>query len=163
MKLLNGWLNTGRQKGLFDQTKECLYYGVEEETTTHMFQCRKPTMKEVRATAFKTLEKYYYQHNIPAIEYVPLIKLLWLSSNKNKIQMSESVSLTVQTAVESQTSLGTDFTLRGYLSEEWYNALMIIKSDKAEQTYATYTWAYGISYSHQYGSSAIYLFMERTV
>ena len=127
-----------------------------------MFQCREPTMKEVWAIAFRTLEKYYHQQNIPAIAYVLLVKLLWLSSNKKTMETRELVTPIIRTAVESQISLGTDFTLRGYLSEEWYNALMIIKSDKAEQTYATYTWAYGISYSHQYGSSAIHLFMGRT-
>ena len=133
MKLLNGWLNTGKQKGLFGQIKECPCCGAEEETTTHMFQCRETTMKEVQATAFKTLKKYYHQHNIPTIAYVPLIKLLWLSSNKKTVDMKESVLPTVWTAVKSQTSLGIDFTLWGYLSEQWYNTLMTINSDKAEQ------------------------------
>ena len=88
---------------------------------------------ETRATSFKTLEKYYHQHNIPAITYVPLVKLLWLSSNKNTMTMKESVSPAVRTAIESQISLGIDFTLPGYLSKEWYNALMTINGGKAEQ------------------------------
>jgi len=46
MKLLNGWLNTDRQKGLFDQAKGYPCCGWEEETTTHMFQCREPTTKK---------------------------------------------------------------------------------------------------------------------
>ena len=133
MKLLNGWLNTGIQKGLFRQTREYPCCGAAEETTAHMFQCREPTMKETRDTSFKTLKKYYHQHDIPAIAYVPLAKLLWLSSKKNTMAIKESVSPIVRTAVESQTSLGIDFTLLGYLSEEWYSALMTINSDKAQQ------------------------------
>jgi len=56
-----------------------------------MFQYREPTMKKVWATAFKILEKYYHQHNIPAIADVPLVKPLWLLSNKTTMEMSESV------------------------------------------------------------------------
>jgi len=90
-------------------------------------------MKEVWAIAFRTLEKYYHQQNIPAIAYVLLVKLLRLSSNKKTMEPRELVTPIIRTAVESQISLGTDFTLLGYLSEEWYNALMICNSDKAEQ------------------------------
>jgi len=61
---------------------------------------------------FKTLEKYYHQHNILAITYVPLVKLLWLASNRNNMTMKESVSPVVRNAVESQISLGVDFLLR---------------------------------------------------
>ena len=89
----NEWLAQYRQtKGPFGQTRECPCYGAAEETTTHMFQCREPMMKETRDASFKTLKKYYQQHDIPAITYVPLVKLLWLSSNKNKMSMKESVS-----------------------------------------------------------------------
>ena len=37
-----------------------------------------------RATAFKILEKYYHQYNIPVIVYAPLVKMLEISIANRK-------------------------------------------------------------------------------
>ena len=59
-KLMNGWLNTGRQSGLFGNPSECASCGWEEETQLHMYQCYHPDAKRTRKQAFKQLAKYYH-------------------------------------------------------------------------------------------------------
>ncbi|KAL7533446.1 hypothetical protein ACHAXR_008970 [Thalassiosira sp. AJA248-18] len=66
MKYVNGWLNTGRQKGIFGHSPKCPGCGWHEETQLHMMQCTHPQTIRAREEAFSTLTKYYHQHKIPA-------------------------------------------------------------------------------------------------
>lgn len=56
-KYLNGWLNTGRQKGHFGTKSDCPCCGWHEEDQLHILQCAHPEMTKSRTTAFAQCEK----------------------------------------------------------------------------------------------------------
>ena len=75
-KYLNGWLNTGHQKGHFGKSTACPGCGWDDETQLHILQCTASNMnKKARVQAFKQCEQYYHEHKIPALVYVPFLKL----------------------------------------------------------------------------------------
>jgi hypothetical protein len=133
MKLMNGWLNSGRQKGLFGKDTECPACGCQEETQLHIFQCKNKDMKQTRETAFKLLAKYYHEHNIPGMVYVPFIKLCRSVCEDQSFTAPGPHHRTVEAAIKSQQTLGGEFLLRGYLTKEWLQAIMHFDRNKPEQ------------------------------
>ena len=131
-KLMNRWLNSGRQQGLFDQSPECVSCGWPEETILHMYQCNHPDARRTRKQAFRQLEKYYHLHKIPSLVYVPIIKLLRSAcqTGGNEWDIPSVPELAV--AIRSQQALGEDFILRGYLVKEWIPALLLYQKDKPD-------------------------------
>ena len=63
------------RRGLFGKDTECQACGHQEENQLHIFQCKNKEMEQTRKTAFKLLGKYYHEHNVPGMVYVPFIKL----------------------------------------------------------------------------------------
>ena len=134
MKLMNGWLNTGRQKKHFHgHSAECPSCGIAEETQIHMYQCSNVPRRETRDEAFKLLEKYYHHHDIPALVYVPFVRLCWLACEDAELKLTGTVLPEITKAVENQSRLGGEFLLRGYLTRDWLDALIIHSSKHPEQ------------------------------
>lgn len=131
-KLMNRWLNSGRQKGLFDQPSECVSCGWPEETILHMYQCNHPDAKRTRKQALIQLEKYYH-HKIPSPIYVPIIKLIRSACRRGGIKYDFPSIPALLTAVTSQQALSDDFILRGYLTQDWISALLLYTRDKPDQ------------------------------
>ena len=55
VKYLNGWLNTGRQKGHQGKDPSCPCCGAKEETQLHMFQCQSAASRQAHKQAFKNI------------------------------------------------------------------------------------------------------------
>ena len=123
MNLMNGSLNTGRQKGLFKKEKECLSCGWHKETQLHIFQCREDSMKNPRTNAFKIMEKYYHQKGIPGMVYAPFSKLCQTTCNDKSMQARGPVHITVEDAIHAQCDLGHDLFRQGYLAHKWLVAI----------------------------------------
>ena len=98
-----------------------------------MYQCSNPIAKRIRQTAFQQLEKYYHVHCIPAIIYVPIIKLLRSSCSSGGLRWNEPTVPIITKAINSQRALGEDFIIRGYLTKDWIPAIMAYQKDKPEQ------------------------------
>ena len=124
-KLIHGWLNTGRQKGHFGQSPECPCCGWHEETILHMYQCHATAMAKTRTQAFRTLERYYHHHGIPAVMYKALVRICLSTCNRETLMWFDLLPAPVGMAVQSQRRLGGDFTLRGLLSKEWFNTISL--------------------------------------
>ena len=122
-KFMNGWLNSGRQKGLFGQLSECPCCGWHEETQLHMFQCNNPEVKRNRKRAITLLEKYYHQHRIPATVYVPFIRVKAACEGVEVVWVNQTTPSTMA-AIQTQQRLGPDFLLRGLLTKEWLAAIV---------------------------------------
>ena len=129
---MNGWLNTGRQQGLFGKASECASCGWEEETQLHMYQCHNPETKRTRKQAFKQLAKYYHSHRISTVVYVPLIKLCKEACTQNTYESHEITNPIIKAAIDKQHTLGKDFILRGYLVPEWLEAIAAYNNDEPE-------------------------------
>ncbi len=123
-KFMNGWLNSGRQKGLFGKCPQCPACGWHEETQLHMYQCSHPEVKSSQRATFKLLERYYHQHHVPPAVYIPFTKLCWKICNKEPHVIHDPLTQTVNTAINKQLQLGTEFMLRGYLVPEWSQAII---------------------------------------
>ena len=132
-KLMNRWLNSGRQKGLFDEPSECVSCGWHEETILHMYQCNHKEARNTRKQAFQQLERYYHQHKIPPLIYVPIVKLLRSACRPGGLIFDMPTVPELATAIKSQRVLGDDFILRGYLVKDWIPALLLYTKDKPDQ------------------------------
>jgi ribonuclease HI len=132
-KYINGWLNTGRQKGLFGQRSECPCCGKQEETQLHMFQCTHPKAEQARVEAFRLMERYYHQHGIPATVYMPFLKLCWAECERTELDVYGRQPPIVRQAIDSQIMLGGEFLLRGYISKKWLEAIHFYSKDKSDQ------------------------------
>ena len=130
-KYINGWLNSGRQKGLFGQASECPGCGHHEETQLHMFQCNHPLIHQRRGEAFLTLEAYLRTHRIPFYVREAFLQLCWAICERRDPPLIYGHP-TLQTAMHAQAKLGPDFILRGLLVREWLPALMHYTSDKPD-------------------------------
>jgi hypothetical protein len=130
-KYMNGWLNSGRQKGLFGKEKSCPCCGWHEETQMHMLQCTSPAMQQNRKSAFKSLEKYYHQHKIPALVYIPFIRICHAACEIWEPNLGP-LPPEIHKAVTAQQELGGEFTLRGYLTADWITALQSQGINKVE-------------------------------
>ena len=133
-KFMNGWLNTGRQKGLFGDVSECPACGWHEETQLHMYECTQSAATEARNNAIKLMTTYYHEKQVPALVYVPFIKMI---RNICDVNLDEAIHQqqppTVQAAIQAQQKLGGEFMLRGYLVPEWLEAIKQYDKDKPEQ------------------------------
>ena len=131
-KFMNGWLNTGRQQGLFGKTPECASCGWEEETQLHMYQCHHPEARRTRKQAFQQLAKYYHSHRTSTVVYVPFIKLCMEACTQNMYESHEITNPIIKAAIDKQRTLGKDFIVRGYLVPEWLEAIAAYNGDKPE-------------------------------
>ena len=123
-KYLNGWLNTGRQKGHHGKEPRCPCCGTHEETQLHIFQCSSDTSTQARASAFKLLEKYYNHHKVPPLVYVPFVRLCRMACDGAPEDSPISAHDSLSDAISSQRHLGHDFLLRGYLTKAWLPAMV---------------------------------------
>ena len=137
MKMMNGWLNTGRQKGHFGERTECPGCGFHSEDQLHLYQCTHPSARETRKRAFELLEQYYHEHKIPKAVYMPIVQECWATcTGLANTQNNAPRDTPVQRAIDTQSELGGEFLLRGYLTVEWRNAILYYTRDKAEQKLA---------------------------
>ena len=100
-----------------------------------MFQCGEAEMKTTRTNAFKLREKYYHQHGILGMVYVPFIELCQSTCNNKPMQVKRPVHITVEDAIHAQRNLGHDFFLQGYLAREWLDAIQHFQHDKPEEKF----------------------------
>ena len=130
-KYMNGWLNTGRQKGLFGEVSECPACGWHEETQLHMFECKQSQAHEARTNAIRVMTTYYHEKQIPAMVYVPFVKMV---QNICDINLDDDIHQAyppaIQAAITKQRELGGEFMLRGYLVPEWLQAIKTYDKDK---------------------------------
>lgn len=131
-KYMNGWLNSGRQQGLFGELPYCPSCGDDEETQLHMFQCNHPTAKETRKLAFKDMAQYYHKHSIPSLVYMPFIAMCKEACTSQPTTVVSSQLDIIHRAIDKQRSLGKDFLLRGYLVTAWKDAIAFYQHDKPE-------------------------------
>lgn len=130
MKYINGWLNSGRQKGLFDQSPKCPGCGWSEETQLHIFQCNHPRSVATRTIAIQALAKYYDDHKIPSTVYVPFIRMITNACNNVELLNGLTTTPPVTIAAKAQAHLSPDFLLRGLLDKRWLSAICKVEKDK---------------------------------
>ena len=65
-KLMFDWVHTGHQKGKMYQDTYCTYCGAEEETLTHIFQCKESQMTSTRHESIEVMKKTLQGINCPA-------------------------------------------------------------------------------------------------
>ena len=132
-KFLHGWLNTGRQKGLFGELSECPCCGWHEETQLHMFQCTSPDARRTRKATFKLLEGYYHEHKVPPLVYIPFLRMIKGTCDDEEITWRGRMPPQVRAAITKQSAMHSEFMLRGYLVTEWLSAIKAITPDKPDQ------------------------------
>ena len=101
-KYLNGWLNTGRHKDIFGEVSECPYCGWHEETQLHRFQYTSPEIKRTRKVSFQLLKKYYHQYKIPAVVYIPFLKMSRATCKLKELKWPDPPSLIIRQAIRNQ-------------------------------------------------------------
>ena len=132
-KYMNGWLNSGRQKGLFGEQPECPCCGWHKETQLHMFQCMNPDMRRTQTSSFKLLKTYYHEHKIPAMVYIPFLRMCKAACNFENFIWHDKSAPEIKQATDSQQVLGGEFLLQGYLTPDWLEAIRRHHPDKPEQ------------------------------
>ena len=93
-------------------------------------------MNKARVRAFKQCEQYYHQHKIPALVYVPFLKLIRSVCNRRAPVLHDRPHPAVRTAVIAQEKIGWELTLRGYLSREWFRAIQKLSPSRCDQKMA---------------------------
>ena len=132
-KYMNGWLNSGRQKGHFGELPECPCCGWHEETQLHIFCCTHPQMIATRKKSFQQLRTYYELHKIPSTIYYPFIMICESTTNMDNVWWNSHQPDHLRQAIVSQEELGGEMMLRGYLVSEWLAALREAGADKPDQ------------------------------
>ena len=82
-----------------------------------------PGYELVKYYKFQLLEKYYHQHKISALEFIPFLKMCKAMCKVEELKWHGPLSPATRRAVKSQQTLGEEFFLRGYLTVDWLAAI----------------------------------------
>ena len=93
---------TDWQKGHFGAVSECPCCGWHKETQLHMFHCMSPEMKWRRKSTFQLLKRYYRQHKIPTVVYIPFLEICKATCELEELKWHNSLSPSVRNAVKGQ-------------------------------------------------------------
>ena len=69
-------MNTGHQKGKLNQEKCCPCCGDEDETLTHLFQCRASQMVQIREKSIAVMKKALQSTNVPTQVAGPFLEMV---------------------------------------------------------------------------------------
>ena len=89
-------------------------------------------MKRTRKESFEYPEKYYHQHKIPAVAYIPFLKIYKSTCDLEELKCYSPLSPTIRRAVENQQSIGNEFFIRGYLTIDLLASIQENHPDKPE-------------------------------
>ena len=120
-------------EGYINQISLCPSCGWYGKTQLRMFQCTHPMAKLTRSIAFDRTMKYYYQHNLPAVVYIPLVHMCKAVCNGKPPNTTKSIVPIVSQAMKQQMQLPFELLLREYLTKGWYNTLRLNSSNDTNQ------------------------------
>ena len=66
-------------------------------------------MKRTRKASFQLLKEYYHQYKIPAVVYIPFLKMRKATCELEELKWHDPLSPVVRKAIESQQTLGKEF------------------------------------------------------
>ena len=110
----------------------CPVCGWHDETQLHMYQCTHSEAKRMRTRAYHQMKEYLKHHGLPSKIYVPFVNLCESVCNNVSPKRRYPDSVAIRRAVQSQWRLPHEFLLRGYLTNQWLQALINHKRDQAE-------------------------------
>ena len=123
----------GHQKGQQKRSKECPCCGWHDETQLHIMQCTHTEMQKTSKTAFEECQKYYHQRKVPAMVYIPFVRLMKAICDGRDPTVNSQMHPAAQAAVDSQVAIGGKLTLPGYLTDKWFEAIQLLAPDKSDQ------------------------------
>ena len=101
-KLMFDWVNKGNQKGGMNQKTYCPCCGVEEETLTHIFQCKESQMASTRQESIEVMKKTLQGTNGPDQVMGPYLEMIQSISNDREVELTGNICLIVAEAVEDK-------------------------------------------------------------
>ena len=122
-KLMFDWMNSGHQKGKMNQEKFCPCCGDEEETLTHLFQCKAPKVVKVREESIAVMKKVLQSTNAPSQMTGPFLELVQNVSGDNDVTLTGQICPVVSEAIADQQKIGKHLMIRGFLSKNWHQAI----------------------------------------
>jgi hypothetical protein len=125
-KYMYDWLNTGKQKDLFEQDGICPCCGIGIETQLHMFQCHNPDIARARSKCLTTFIQHMQMKNVPPDIIAAIIEI----TSATFEQRTPNLDYTIPT---SQQMIGYELLTRGFLTKQWLTAIMHFTQDKPEQ------------------------------
>jgi len=75
--------------------------GWHEETQLRIFQCKDKAMVNAQKNAFKLMGKFFHQHGLPAMVYVPFIKLWQVACNDKPMHVKGLLHKTINKAIST--------------------------------------------------------------
>ena len=133
-KLQSNWLNVGHQKRHMKKIGNCPVCGAPDETQLHMYQCAHAGARRTRCHAFKQMKEYLFQNGIPTQIGNAFTNICETACNNRQMKSRYPYSPDVERAVKSQCNLPRDFILKGFLSNEWLQALTNHDKESAERS-----------------------------
>ena len=76
------------------------------------------------------LKKYYHRHKIPAVVYIPFLKMCKAAYELEELKWPDHLSPTIRQAIKNQQTVAREFLLPGYLTVNWPAATQENHPDK---------------------------------
>jgi hypothetical protein len=131
-KYMYDWLNTGKQKDLFDYDGTCPCCGTEIETQLHMFQCNNPDITKARSKCITTFLQHMQAKHVPPDIIDAIIEITTAIFEQRQPKLDHVIP-SIKTAIKHQELIGFELLTRGFLSNQWLAAIISITQDKPEQ------------------------------
>jgi hypothetical protein len=112
-KYMYDWLNTGKQKDLFDQDGICPCCGVAIETQLHMFQCNNPDISRARTKCLTTFIQHLQSKHVPP-DVIEAISEITAATFENR---TPNLDYTIYQLLRSQSNTNEQLALN-YCSRE---------------------------------------------
>lgn len=120
-KILHGWLPVMHMVGHATHLTQCPGCPCTDETFDHLFHCTHPKMRAILIDRMQALEKYMTKARLPRAFSQPFNTFLQAYLDGNDPPDIEAPL--AQEAFQSQTDIGQDLLIRGFLSKEWLHLL----------------------------------------
>jgi hypothetical protein len=126
------WLNTGKQKDLFDHDGTCPCCGTELETQLHMFQCNNLDIMRARTKCMMTFLQHMQAKHIPPDIIEAIIEISSATFERRKPKLDYTIP-SIRNAIKHQEMIGFELLTRGFLTKQWLSAILSITQDKPEK------------------------------
>jgi hypothetical protein len=115
-KYMYDWLNTGKQKDLFNKDGTCPCCGTELETQLHMFQCNNPDIVRARSKCLTTFLQHMQTKHIPPDIIEAIIKITSATFEQRKPKLDYTIPA-IRNAIEHQEMIGFELLTPGFFNQ----------------------------------------------
>jgi hypothetical protein len=130
-KYMYDWLNTGKQKDLFDQDGICPCCGIGIETQLHIFQCNNPDVIRARSKCMTTFIQHMQASHVPPDIIAAISEITSATFDQRSPKLDYTIPA-IRHAIKCQDAIGFELLTRGFLTKQWLTAILTFTQDKPD-------------------------------